>query len=129
MALDWKKTVKPASEFADFKKAGNAKKSASEVVAAAIDKQIELFKQPKTEGRRWFEIKGENVAFSIRYANSPVKLVGTETVAVVPKAQFVEVLEAIKADVVKGEFKSQLDAQEAKVRQRSASMAETRKKK
>ncbi len=130
MALDWKKTVKPASQFADFQKAGNrTPKTAAEVVAAAIDKQIELFKAPKTEGRRWFEVKGENVAFSIRYANSPLKLVGDETVAVVPKAQFVDVMQSIKADVQKGEFKAELDAQEARVRQRSASMAETRKAK
>jgi hypothetical protein len=47
----------------------------------------------------------------------------------VPKAQFVEVLQSIKADVEKGEFKAQLDAGEAAVRKRSATMAETRKKK
>lgn len=130
MAIDWKKTVKPVGEFSDFKKAGNrVTKTAVDVVAAAIDKQIELFKAPRTEGRRWFEIKGENVAFSIRYANSPLKLVGEEKTVVVPKAQFVDVLQAIKADIIKGEFKAQLDAGEASVRKRSASMAETRKKK
>ena len=129
MALDWKKAVKPASEFADFKKAGaRTPKTAAEVVAAAIDRQIELFNKPREEGRRWFEVKGDNVAFSIRYANSPLKLVGEEKLVAVPKAQFVEVLTAIKADVEKGAFKDQLDAGEAAVRKRSASMAETRKK-
>lgn len=127
MALDWKKAVKPASAVEGFSKA-NARtpKTASEVVAAAIDKQIELFNKPKEEGRRWFEVKGDNVGFSIRYANSPLKLVGDETQVVVPKAQFVEVLEAIKADVVKGSFKAQLDQGEAKVRSRTASMAAKR---
>jgi len=46
-------------------------------------------------------VNGDEVGFSIRYANSPIKLVGDETRVVVPKAQFVEVLEAIKADVDK----------------------------
>tara|TARA_B100000378_G_scaffold239676_1_gene207642 strand:+ start:7018 stop:7410 length:393 start_codon:yes stop_codon:yes gene_type:complete len=130
MAMDWKKAVKPVGEFADFKKsAPRTQKTAAEVVSAAIDKQIELFNKPKSEGRRWFEVKGENVAFSIRYANSPLKLVGDEKTVVVPKAQFVEVLQSIKADVEKGEFKTQLDAGEAAVRKRSATMAATRKKK
>jgi hypothetical protein len=130
MVMDWKKAVKPVGEFADFKKsAARTPKTAAEVVSAAIDKQIELFNKPKTEGRRWFEVKGENVAFSIRYANSPLKLVGDEKTVVVPKAQFVEVLQSIKADVEKGEFKAQLDAGEAAVRKRSATMAETRTKK
>lgn len=128
MALDWKKTVKPASQVAEFSgSAGRVPKTAAEVVGAAIDKQIELFNKPKEEGRRWFEIKRDNVAFSIRYANSPLKLVGEEKVVVVPKAQFVAVMQAIKADVEKGEFKDQLEAGEAKVRQRSATMATTRK--
>lgn len=130
MALDWKKAVKPASSVAAFAK-GNARvpKSASSVVSGAITKQIELFKAPKTEGRRWFEVIGDEVGFSIRYANSPIKLVGDETRVVVPKAQFVEVLEAIKADVDKGAFKDQLALQEEKVRKRSMTMSETRKAK
>jgi hypothetical protein len=128
MALDWKKAVKPASAVEGFAKA-NARvpKTAAEVVAAAIDKQIELFNKPKEEGRRWFEVKGDNVGFSIRYANSPLKLIGDESQVVVPKAQFVEVLNAIKADVLKGAFKAQLDSGEAKVRSRTATMAEKRR--
>lgn len=130
MALDWKKAVKPASSVAAFAK-GSARipKSASSVVSDAITKQIELFKAPKTEGRRWFEVIGDEVGFSIRYANSPIKLVGDETRVVVPKGQFVEVLEAIKADVDKGAFKDQLSLHEEKVRKRSVTMSETRKAK
>lgn len=128
MALDWKKAVKAASQVAEFNSsAARTPKTAAQVVAAAIDKQIELFNKPKDEGRRWFTIKGDQVGFNIRYANSPLKLVGDETTAVVPKAQFVEVMQAIKADVEKGAFKDQLEAGEAKVRQRSATMATTRK--
>lgn len=128
--MDWKKAVTPAREVQDFaKSAGSQAKSASQVVADAIDKQIELFKKPKDEGRRWFEIKGDKVGFSIRYANSPLKLVEEERVVVVSKAQFVEVLEAIKVDVLAGAFKDQLDAAEANVRKRSAKMAESRKRK
>jgi hypothetical protein len=68
------------------------------------------------------------VGFSIRYANSPLKLVGEETKIVVPKAQFVEVMEAIKADVLKGDFKTQLDEKEAQVRQRSSKIKGVKRK-
>lgn len=125
--FNWKAVAKKAADVEGFGTgAVRVPKSAQEVVAQAIDKQIVLFNKPKEEGRRWFEVVGDNVGFSIRYANSPLKLVGDETKVVVPKAQFVEVLEAIKADVLKGDFKAQLDAGEAKVRQRSETMSKTR---
>lgn len=128
--MDWTTLVKPASAVEGFAK-GNVRvpKTAAEVVMTAIDKQIMLFQKPREEGRRWFEVKGDNVGFTIRYANSPLKLVGDETHVVVPKAQFVEVMNAIKADVEKGKFKKQLEAGEAAVRQRSATMSQTRKAK
>lgn len=123
VASKWQSLVKPASAVEGFGK-GNVRvpKTAAEVVGQAIDKQIELFNKPKEEGRRWFEVKGENVGFSIRYANSPLKLMGEETQVVVPKAQFVEVMQAIKADVFKGAFKDQLESREAAVKARSATM-------
>lgn len=128
--MDWTKLVKPASAVEGFAKGkARAPKTAAEVVMAAIDKQVMLFQKPREEGRRWFDVKGDNVGFTIRYANSPLKLVGEETHVVVPKAQFVEVMNAIKADVEKGKFKAQLDAGEASVRQRSATMSQTRKAK
>lgn len=127
--MDWKKMVKPAHQVEGFEKAKKtgAARTASAVVAATIDKQIELFNKPRTEGRRMFRIEGDNVAFMVRYANSPLKLVGEEKEVAVPKAQFVEVLNAIKADVEKGAFKDQLDAIEATVKSRSARMGETRR--
>lgn len=129
--MDWKKIVKPAHQVEGFektKKAGAAR-TASAVVAATIDKQIDLFNKPRSEGRRMFRIEGDNVAFMIRYANSPLKLVGEEKELAVPKAQFVEVLNAIKADVEKGAFKDQLETIEAQVKSRSARMGETRRNK
>jgi len=126
--MDWKKAVKPASAVAEFQKpTARVPKTAADVLSAAIDKQIGLFNKPKEEGRRWFETKGDNVGFQIRYANRPLKLVGEESHVVVPKAQFVEVMNAIKADVQGGAFKSQLDELEANVRKRTATMAATRK--
>jgi hypothetical protein len=120
MAFDWKKVAKKAADVDGFGTgAVRVPKSAQEVVAQAIDKQIVLFNKPKEEGRRWFEVVGDNVGFSIRYANSPLKLVGDETKIVVPKAQFVEVMEAIKADVLKGDFKAQLEEKELQVRARA----------
>jgi hypothetical protein len=129
--MDWKKTVKPAHTvegFAKAKAAGSAR-TASAVVMASIDKQIELFGKPKAEGRRTFRVEGDNVAFMIRYANSPLKLVGEEKELAVPQAQFVDVLKAIKADIEKGAFKDQLEAIEKQVKSRSERMGETRRNK
>ncbi|OAH42790.1 hypothetical protein AX777_06000 [Sphingobium yanoikuyae] len=118
--FNWKAVAKKAADVDGFgTSAVRTPKTAQEVVAAAIDKQIVLFNKPRDEGRRWFEVKGDQVGFSIRYANSPLKLVGDETKIVVPKAQFVEVMEAIKADVLKGDFKAQLEEKELQVRARA----------
>lgn len=127
--MDWKKVVKPAHQVEGFEKAkgAGAARTASAVVAATIDKQIELFNKPKQEGRRMFRTEGDNVAFMIRYANSPLKLVGEDKELAVPTAQFVDVLKAIKADIEKGAFKDQLEKIEAQVKSRSARMGETRK--
>lgn len=128
--MDWKKMVKPAHQVEGFAKAASAKaRTPVAVVSATIDKQIELFNKPKAEGRRMFKIEGDNVAFTIRYANSPLKLLGEEKEVAVPKAQFVEVLNAIKADVEKGAFNDQLESMEKQVKARSAKMGETRRKK
>ncbi|WP_336868404.1 hypothetical protein [Sphingomonas sanguinis] len=125
--MDWKKVVKPAHQVEGFAKSKGVARKATSVVAAGIDKQIDLFNKPKAEGRRTFRVEGDNVAFMIRYANSPLKLVGEEREVAVPKAQFVDVMNAIKADVEKGAFKDQLDAIEKAIKARSAKMGETRR--
>lgn len=121
--------VKPAHQVEGFEKAkgAGAARTASAVVAATIDKQIELYNKPKAEGRRMFRTEGENVAFMIRYANSPLKLVGEDKELAVPAAQFVDVMKAIKADIEKGAFADQLAKIEEQVKSRSARMGETRK--
>lgn len=127
--MDWTKMVKPAHQVEGFKKAAlNKSRTPSAVVAATIDKQVELFSKPRAEGRRMFRIEGEHVAFTVRYANSPLKLLGEEKELAVPKDKFVEVLNAIKADVEKGKFNAQLDELEKQVKARSAKMGETRRK-
>lgn len=126
--MDWKKMVKPAHQVEGFAKSNVAKaRTPSAVVAQTIDKQIELFNKPRQEGRRMFRIEGENVAFTVRYANSPLKLLGEDKEVAVPKDKFVEVLNAIKADVEKGAFNSQLDEMEKQVKARSLKMGETRR--
>lgn len=126
--MDWKKMVKPAHQVEGFSKSAvNKSRTPAAVVIATIDKQIELFNKPRMEGRRMFRIEGENVAFTVRYANSPLKLLGEEKEVAVPKAQFVEVLNAIKADVEKGAFNAQLEQMEKQVKARSAKMGETRR--
>lgn len=127
MAASWKTIVKPAHTVEGFNKAAGGKaRGAADVLVASIDKQIELFKKPNTEGKRWFTTEGDNVGFTIRYANSALKLVGEEKQMAVPKAQFLDVMAGIRADVAKGDFKAQLDTIEGKVRDRSKRMSETR---
>lgn len=127
--MDWKKMVKPAHQVEGFAKSNAAKaRTPRAVVAQTIDKQIELFNKPRQEGRRMFRIEGGNVAFTVRYANSPLKLLGEDKEVAVPKDKFVEVLNAIKADVEKGAFNSQLDEMEKQVKARSLKMGETRRK-
>jgi hypothetical protein len=127
--MDWKKMVKPAHQVEGFQKtATNKARTPSAVLASTIDKQIELFNKPRSEGRRMFKIEGENVAFTVRYANSPLKLLGEEKEVAVPKDKFVEVLTAIKADVEKGAFNAQLEEMEKQVKARSVKMSETRRK-
>lgn len=129
--MDWKKIVKPSHQVEGFEKAkgAGASRTAAAVVMATIEKQVELYNKPKAEGRRMFRTDGENVAFMVRYANSPLKLVGEEKELAVPSTQFVAVLNAIKADVEKGAYKDQLETIEAQVKSRSARMGETRRNK
>ena len=74
-----------------------------------IDKQIELFKKPSADGRRWFTMGQKEVAISLRVANKPLKLIGDDVKVVVPLEHFEAAMQHFKAEAEQGVFDPQLD--------------------
>ncbi len=102
--MDWKTLAKPVSEFSEFKGGSANKKTAKQIIAANIDKQVALIGQAEGSGRRWFKVKGENAAFTVRHGGKAIKLLNDETELVVPAKQLAGVYGAIKADLLAGQF-------------------------
>lgn len=120
--MDWKTLAKPVSEFSEFKGGSTNKKTPKQVIAANIDKQVSLIGSAESGGRRWFKIKGENAAFTVRHGGKAIKLLNDETELVVPAKQLAGVYGAIKADVLAGAF----DAAIAEVDKEVQSMIQKR---
>ncbi len=136
MALDWKKALKPVSESKEFKpNAGGAALSPAERAAKGMEIALAAYKagnkNVKGEALKRPTIvkKGDEVKFSVRYANSPVKLVGEEREAVVPAKDFEAIYGAIKESLLAGEFNSQLLALSETVKKRGTAGGATRKAK
>lgn len=106
MSVNWKQLAKSV-EGSEFSASG--KSSPRERFTANLSAQLAMFKDPKVEGKRHFEVKGENVKFVARMGNMAVELVQGKRAVVFPKAQFAAILEAIVADVEKGSFDEQLN--------------------
>lgn len=102
--MDWMNLAKPVSQFPEFKGGSTAKKTPKQVIAANIDKQVSLIGSPEGTGRRWFKVKGENAAFTVRHGGKAIKLLNDETELVVPVKQLAGVYGAIKADLLAGVF-------------------------
>lgn len=100
---NWKSIVKPAEL-----KAGN-KASPRERFVVNLRAQLKLFKEPRTEGKRHFEAQGDNVVFTPRMGNMAVELLPGKRAVLIPTKDFPAVLEAIIADVEKGEFDEQVN--------------------
>jgi hypothetical protein len=119
--------LKSVSAVADLTTTG--KRSARDVVLEAIKTQIALFNEPKKEGRRWFRSGANDTAFSIRYANTALKLKGEETQLAVETKLFPEALAYFADEIGKGKFDQQLEALEKARAARTEKMRETRKSK
>lgn len=120
--MDWKTLAKPVSDFAEFKSGSAAKKTPKQVIAANLDKQVALIGQPEGTGRRWFKIKGDNAAFTVRHGGKAIKLLDDQTELVVPTKQLAGVYGAIKADLLAGQF----DASIAEIDKEVQSMIQKR---
>ena len=105
----------PAAQVADFAKNAGAR-SIKDVALGNIQKMKHLFQHPDEEGKRNFEVKGENVEFTIRVGNTPLVLAQVEgeggsadvTEMAVPKAAFADAMDFYLDKVKAGEFDAQL---------------------
>ncbi|MFX4088011.1 hypothetical protein ACKU27_23250 [Sphingobium yanoikuyae] len=123
MALNWKAALKPVSQSKEFKPGNAGGMSASARTAQGMDKALVAFKAGNKDVKRPTIIKkGDEVKFSVRYANQALKLDGKDGEFVVPADKFEEIYGAIKAAILAGEFDSQLAPMETKSKDRGAKM-------
>lgn len=123
MALNWKAALKPVSQSKEFKPGNAGGMSASARTAAGMDKALAAYKNGNKDVKRATIVKkGEEVKFSVRYANQALKLDGKDSEFVVPAPKFEEIYAAIKGAVLAGEFDDQLGPLEAKSKDRGAKM-------
>lgn len=102
--MDWMTLAKPVSEYPEFKGGSTNKKTPKQIIAANIDKQVSLIGSAEGTGRRWFKVKGENAAFTVRHGGKAIKLLNDQSELVVPAKQLAGVYGAIKADLLAGQF-------------------------
>lgn len=124
MAINWKAALKPVSQSKEFKPGSAASMSASARAALGMDKALAAFKAGNKDTKRPTIVKkGEEVKFTVRYANQALKLDGKDSEFVVPAAKFEEIYLAIKGAVLAGEFDDQLAPMEKKAKERGQRMA------
>ena len=69
---------------------------------------------------------GDQIRFSVRFANTALKLVGKDTIFLAPAKQFESIYAAIKQSVLAGEFDKQLEPLEKRVIARGQALSKTR---
>jgi hypothetical protein len=108
-----------------------------DVIIKVIDDSISYFNDPQyrlASGRRKgkepsliYSISGQDAIISLTYARSTLLLDGTHDVLTIPKADLLDVLNALRNGVSNGEFDGQLEAiktkrsEQAKKKRRSPS--------
>lgn len=117
--------IKPASKSAEFNKTNNTR-AAKDVLLAAIDGQLALYKDPKAEGRRWFTVGKSETLLTLRYGNKALVLKDGETSVTVPNDQFEGAMAYFKDQVGKDAYKDQLAELEKGRAARTDKMRQTR---
>lgn len=120
--------IKPASKSTEFGQTGNTR-AAKDVLLAAIDAQLALYKDPKTEGRRWFTIGKSETMLTLRYGNKALVLKDGEKSVVVPNDQFEPAMAYFKEQVGKEAYADQLTELEKGRAARTDKMRATRAEK
>lgn len=130
MALDWRKSLKTVAQSTEFKdaKAGATALTPAQRLGKNMDRSLALFKAGNKDVKRPTIVqKGDEVKFSVRYSNSPMKLNGEETEAVVPAKDFEAIYAAIKESALAGEFDAQLVKLSESAKSRGQTGAASRK--
>lgn len=124
MALNWKTAIAPVSKAAT----SGVRLTPSDRTAKNMDVALADFKNGNADVKRpVITQSGDNVRFSVRFANTALKLVGEDTIFSAPADKFEEIYAAIRASVVAGEFNEQLAPLEARVAERGAKLSASRK--
>lgn len=117
--------IKPASKSSEFNKQSNTR-SAKDVLLAAIDQQIKLFKDVKADGRRWFTVGKSETLLTLRYGNRALVLKDGEKYVTIPNDQFEPAMAWFKEQVAKDAYKDQLSELEVSRTARTDKMRATR---
>ena len=119
------KLIVPASKSAEFSGTDTAR-TAKHILLDGISNQIALFKDPKKEGRRWFQVGKTEVAISLRVNNKPLAILGTETKVAVPIDQFEAAMGYYKEEIEKGTLDAKLAEADKGIATRREKMKQTR---
>lgn len=103
---NWKQIVKPV-DGSDF--SSSSKATPRDRFIGNLRSQLALFKDSAKAGKRHFDINGEKIKFSARMGNMAVELLPGKREVVMEKKEFAAVIEAVIADVEKGDFDTQLN--------------------
>ena len=101
---DWKTIIKAAPKGA----AGGVKLTPAQKLASNMDKALAAYKKGESGSRPTIKAVGDQVQFSVRYANTAIELAPGITIAQVPAVQFETVFAGIKDSALAGEFDKQL---------------------
>lgn len=132
MALDWKKALVPVTKK---QASAAAQMTPAERLADTMEIALGNYKRGNKTAkgeevkRPTIRAAGDNVIFSVRYANVALKLDGTNTEFSVPAAKFEDIFKAIRESAIGGEFDGQLKDLAVRVRERGEKAAAARAKK
>jgi hypothetical protein len=129
-SVDWKKLIAPVTRVSNASTA--IQMTPAQRLAATMDNALAAFKRGNKDHngealkRATITQSGDNVFFSVRYANAPLLLDGENKEFSVPASKFEAVYAAIREDALKGAFDEQLEPLAARVRARGAKASEAR---
>jgi hypothetical protein len=133
-ALDWSYTmtafspnmIVPAAKSNEFAGDTSNKRTVKAMLLDGIKRQVELFKDPKADGRRWFQVGKVETAISLRVQNKSLKLIGDESKVVVPTEHVEAAFTHYAAEVTADKFKDQLAELQKSVDARRDKASKTR---
>jgi hypothetical protein len=108
---------------------GKAPKSTTDIIVENFDKQAALFKSgskpasPAHERKLWIRDRGDELSFQIKMGNTPLKLVEGKQTVYGDRKDANKIITALRAALVSGEFKAEIDDMEKARADKRASKA------